>query len=94
MNWGSTEIRSLRLRLGWSAAELGRRLGCSAETVMNWEGGKLKPGKEAHNQLSFLVTFVEQNAIRVAHEPMAELMLNDGHLAQVTNQMIIDFQKI
>lgn len=36
-------FRSLRNRLGLSAAELGRLIGVGAQTVYNWENGKTSP---------------------------------------------------
>jgi transcriptional regulator with XRE-family HTH domain len=88
MTWSPSDIRCLRLRLGWSAAELGRRLGCSAQQVMNWECGDHHPDAEVFNQLSFLGTYVEQNAARTAQIPMAEDVMTREHLAQITNDMV------
>ena len=39
-------LRSLRKRLGFSAAQLARVLGVSEQSVYNWETGKATPRKE------------------------------------------------
>ncbi len=93
MTWDCQQIRSLRLRLGWSAAELGRRLGCSADLVMRWESAKARPDAEVFNQLSFLVAYVEQNALRLTQFPLAEAVMEREHLAQVTNEMVNHLHK-
>jgi transcriptional regulator with XRE-family HTH domain len=39
MIWDSIAIRKLRLELGWSQAELGRRLGLDADRMQSLEAG-------------------------------------------------------
>lgn len=93
MTWDCQQIRGLRLRLGWSAAELGRRLGCSAELVLRWESSEETPDAEVFNQLSFLVAYVEQNALRLTQIPLAEIVMERDHLAQITNDMVANIHK-
>lgn len=41
--FGSKGLRSLRARLGLSAADFGRLVGASGQSVYNWEAGKAVP---------------------------------------------------
>jgi len=93
MTWNCQQIRGLRLRLGWSAAELGHRLGCSAELVLRWESSEELPDAEVFNHLSFLMAYVEQNALRMSQIPLAEMVMERDHLAQITNDMVATIQK-
>lgn len=93
MDWDCQQIRGLRLRLGWSAAELSRRLGCSVELVLCWEKSEGRPDAEVFNQLSFLVAYVEQNALLLTQIPLAEAVMEREHLAQITNEMVAHFHK-
>lgn len=55
MGWTIDKIRALRLRLGWSRAELGRRLGLDLQSIYALEDGSLSLNSEllvALDQLS------------------------------------------
>lgn len=93
MRWGPSEIRELRLRLGWSAAEMARRLGCSVHLVLTWEAGQNRPDVEVHRQFAFLQSWVEENSARITQSPLAEVVLSREHLAQVTNTVVAQFSK-
>ncbi|MGE0762544.1 MAG: multiprotein-bridging factor 1 family protein [Bdellovibrionales bacterium] len=88
MKWSPQEIRCLRLQLGWSAADLGRRLGCTTQIVMQWECGDIKPDPEMQNHFHYLSNFVEQNALRLARTPHAEALMNQEQLSQVTHDVV------
>ena len=88
MKWSPQEIRSLRLQLGWSAADFGRRLGCGTQIVMKWENGEIQPDPEMRNQFHYLNNFAEQNALRLARTPHAEALMNQEQLAQVTHDVV------
>ena len=45
MRFSAKGLRTLRTRLGFSAAELGKLLGVSGQSVYNWEGQKSVPRK-------------------------------------------------
>lgn len=49
------EIRFLRKHLGWSGADLARRMGVSPEAVSRWEGAKKAMGPVADRLLRMLV---------------------------------------
>lgn len=90
MEWNAQEIRGLRLRLGWSAAELGRRLGVSVVRVMEWEAATSLVDSESINHLCFLRAFVEQNSLRVQQMPLAEVVMNKEQLLQVTHHRLAE----
>lgn len=45
MRFGAKGLRSLRTRLGLSAADFGTLAGVSAQSIYNWESGKTVPRK-------------------------------------------------
>lgn len=88
MTWGPKEIRVLRLQLGWSAADFGRRLGCKVDMIMNWESGSSIPDPEMQNQFRFLSMYVERNATRMSQLPHADELMHNERLAQVTHDTV------
>lgn len=88
MNWAPNQIRRLRLRLGWSAAELARRLGCTVDLVISWETGEVEPDPEMHHHLGYLYACVEYNSYRILQVPMAEKIMQESSLAQVTHDTV------
>ena len=52
--WTPDKIRSLRLRMGWSAAELARRFGGQADLITRWELGECEPTSVDRLQLEQL----------------------------------------
>lgn len=83
MEFSPSDIRNLRLRLGWTAAELGRRMGCTVRLVMDWESGATNPSGDVLNQLRYLHAHTEQIAMHVAQGPLAEVRMTEEKLAQV-----------
>lgn len=51
MKWTGEKVKSLRLKLGWSRAELGRRLGLNVSQVFELEEGKLPLVQETIDSL-------------------------------------------
>lgn len=92
MDWNAQNIRELRLRLGWSVPEFGRRVGCSLQVVQQWEAGQLTPDRQALNQLSYLSSFVEIHAMRTLNWALADLVFDEQRLAQVDNQILTQHQ--
>lgn len=54
MEWTKEEIRTLRRRLGWTQADLARRLNLSSLLVDHWEEGAQVPTDSVQQQLEFL----------------------------------------
>jgi DNA-binding transcriptional regulator YiaG len=67
MRFVAKGLRSLRARLGLSAADLGTLLDVSGQSIYNWEQGKTVPGKP---QLAALGS-VRSLGKREAHERLA-----------------------
>jgi transcriptional regulator with XRE-family HTH domain len=98
------DVKSLRQRLGWSAAELARRLGTQVETILSWELG---PGAvsqkaaispvppippipiETLHELQALANFVDSNAQRIASQPAAEILLRDRGIEQIVTDEVL-----
>ena len=84
------DIKQLRQRLGWSVAEMARRMGCSAELVNAWETGRLSPDGDVINQMQYLDSFQISYSERISQTPMAEKVMNDDRLSQLTHRDLID----
>lgn len=82
MNAG--EIKNLRLRLGWTHADLARRVACSADEVKEWEDGLKPPHREALNQLQYLLFKADSLAHDLAAQPQVESTLMSYHLEQIS----------
>lgn len=82
-SWDKEEIRNLRLKLGWTHGEMGRRLSCHEEEVYAWEAGEMPPHRGAISLLEFyrnqLDTYIEE----VFVDPRAELLMEQSLLEQV-----------
>jgi transcriptional regulator with XRE-family HTH domain len=86
----NAELRIIRQRLGWSTAEMARRLGENSARVAAFEAGDQAPAPEVLNQYYFLRNGVEEDAAWVAETPRAEAHLEAAGLAQVTNREILN----
>lgn len=84
-----TELRSLRQRLGWSQAEMSRRLGCSPETLISWENGSATPDIEAIYHMTHLWNHVEANAEKIVHIPIAETLMKDMGVDQIEHAKVL-----
>jgi len=93
MKFKGTEIRTLRQRLGWSLAEMGRRMGCNSELIQKWETDSLRPDGDAVNQLCFLRNHVESSSDQVAQRPLVEKEMQSRGVGQLTHRDLLkDFQ--
>lgn len=84
------DIRKLRQRLGWSVAEMARRMGCSVEIVTSWEAGHQSPEPEVLNQMEYLESFSASYAERISNTPVAEKVMHDDRLSQLTHRDLLD----
>jgi transcriptional regulator with XRE-family HTH domain len=83
--WTGEMIRNLRCRLGWSAADLARRLSVSVEAVRHWENGQDQPSKETRQQLKNLQIYAEHLALSLSHTPVADHLLQEMNLEQINH---------
>lgn len=89
MKFSGLEIRNLRQRLGWSIAEMARRMGCNSNLIQQWECGELLPDHDAVNQLCFLQNHVESSSDQVAQRPAVEKELQSRGVAQLTHRDLL-----
>jgi transcriptional regulator with XRE-family HTH domain len=88
-----TDMKQLRQRLGWSLAEMGRRMGCSADIVNAWESGKQSPDADVLNQMSYLDSYLVSYSQRISQMPMADKVMSDDRLSQLTHRDLQDRAK-
>lgn len=81
--WKAERIQNLRRRLGWSQAELSRRLGVSTAAIEKWELGLGNPGIESMNQLSSLESHLESYCSTISSSPIAEVVLKEKNMNQI-----------
>ena len=83
------EIRKLRQRLGWSLAEMARRMGCDTTLIGAWETDAQRPDSEALNQMIYLQNHVESISDEVAQEPVLEKEIESRRVAQLTHRDLL-----
>jgi DNA-binding XRE family transcriptional regulator len=88
--WSAKEVRELRWKLGWSRADLSRRIGISAEIVAKWELHGALPSQELALELDRLLEGVEEEAFRISRRPLVEIFLKENHVTQASNDLIPD----
>ena len=81
--WTKENLRSLRLRLGWTRSDLARRLGCSQEHVASMEDGSLKIDLSAQGELQVILRHAEACSDEVKHTPACENEMDRSALEQV-----------
>jgi transcriptional regulator with XRE-family HTH domain len=86
-------VKSLRLRLGWSQADLARRLSCSIIEVNEWEHGQCSPNIKLSGQLELLFSQAETCAFELQTTPKAENICKNKHLGQVPMYGLEDSDK-
>ncbi len=86
--WTSAEIRQLRLRLGWSQAELARHLGCRQQTVSEWETDSYVPQNAYSKLLDLLHEHSQVHSDQVSRRPVAEAVMKQVGFSQITGDEI------
>ncbi|MNK87819.1 hypothetical protein D3C87_1077640 [compost metagenome] len=81
--WTKENLRSLRLRLGWTRSDLARRLGCSQDIVASMEDGSLEIDLSAQGDLQVLLRHAETCSDEVKHMPACENEMDRTALEQV-----------
>jgi len=90
MSLNSTDIRTLRQRLGWSLAEMARQMGCTMALVQSWETGAARPDADGLNQLRYLRDHVESKSQVLSQTPLAEKEMESRKVAQLTNRDLLE----
>lgn len=71
----SDRIRNLRRRLGWSRADLARRMDCKPEIVVSWEEDRVLPNVQEERFLNLLENQAEFCSLGVRRHSLADRML-------------------
>ena len=88
LRWSKQNIRSLRMRLGWSRSELAYRLHCSPDEVAAWEEGGKKIDKSRISDLELILRQADACSDEVLYTPAAESQCDKRALEQ------IDFSRV
>jgi DNA-binding transcriptional regulator YiaG len=81
--WDGDRIRHLRCRLGWSQADMARRLGCRQQTVSEWETNVYQPQNAYSKLLDMMLNDVDAYAHQITQGPLTEMVMRDRGIAQV-----------
>lgn len=88
INWPGSRVKNLRLRLGWSRADLALRLKCEAQIVSSWENegllgsNLLADPKSVSDLLHSLERQAEQSSDELQMACHVDNVLENGHLDQ------------
>ena len=81
--WTKQNIKSLRMRLGWSQADLARRLNCSSADVDLWETGEILPNPRVANELILIAKHADACSDEIHTSPLAESLCDRKALVQI-----------
>lgn len=83
LEWNQVSVRSLRLRLGWTQADLARRLQCSSIEINEWEQGSTLVDGHFKGKLEIIFRQAETCCDEVQKIPQAEVELSKNFLEQI-----------
>ena len=86
--WNPADIKNLRLRLAWSAAEFSRRFGGSVQLIQDWEAGIKSPTELDMAQFESLEFHLNTYCELISRESHAESVLSEKLLEQVHNSQL------
>ncbi len=86
-------VKSLRLRLGWTQSDLSRRLGCKVSEISQWETGLAVPSSNHAGTLQLLFSQAEACALDTQAAPRAEIFCDRKDLGQINWSGLPEFNK-
>lgn len=89
IEWNSIDLKSLRLRMGWSHSDLARRLSCSVEAVHDWELGKSQPLPNIQSEIELLLKHADFLSSELQFQPQIDQKLEDKALEQIEFSRVI-----
>lgn len=93
LRWNKQNLRSLRLRLGWSRSELAHRLHCSLSDIEAWEENGQKIDSGHISELEILLRQAEECSEEIHYTPAAESQCELKALEQIHfSQVKADFE--
>ncbi len=84
--WSAHQIKTLRYQLGWSQADMARRLGCTLQCIMNWEEGADLPEADQSKRLDQLRFTAGHHGRKLGRLPIAEKHMGERSLAQIRDE--------
>ncbi len=91
MTWSADKIRHLRMRLGWSHADLARRLVVPSLSIQNWEKGVELPLQQHIQQLEFIEKEADEQAEVLAQESLAEKLMSENAQDQIDHATLKNY---
>ena len=88
--WTGPLIRNLRLRLGWTQSELGRRLGLNLDAVVALESGHYSLDMELVYQLEYLKKYIDDISQSTRQRPQMEKLMKDIQVHQIDHSKLDD----
>ncbi len=82
------QLKEIRLRLGWCAAELARHLSVSATEVILIEQSEQGLSAEFKAVCANLVRFADDYSARLKQDPVAEKVMSTKRLSQITGSSL------
>lgn len=86
-------VKSLRLRLGWTQSDLSRRLGCLVKEINQWEAGLASPNKNYIGTINLLFLQAEACALDTQSSPRAEILCDRKAIEQINRSGLHNFGK-
>lgn len=86
MEFTAKQIKELRLRLGWTQADMGRRMSCSSEIVAAWENGLSVPDIDCIRQMQYLQMTADNLSDQTAQRPLVDSFLLNQELDQISGE--------
>lgn len=88
MEWDANKLRDLRLRMGWSPADLARRLHMDSLKIQQIEAGLEEIEYSVVSSLDLIFKQAEASADEKSCESLAEIVFIEDEVTQIDNDSI------
>lgn len=78
------QLKQIRLRLGWCAAEVARHLSITVDEVITLEQNPKELPLKFKAACADFLRYADDYSTRIQQDPMAEKVMNNNRLSQVT----------
>ena len=92
-NLNGSDLKEIRLRLGWCTAELARHLSMKSEDIFLIEQSQKPVSAELKSACAELIRFADDYAFRIQQDPFAEKIMNKQRLSQVTGAALFQLNE-
>lgn len=86
-------LKQIRLRLGWSSAELARRLSLTITQTLSLESNPEALSPELKAICADLFRYAEDYSRMIARDPFAEKVMTSQRLSQITGSILFQLQE-